>query len=295
MLAENPRAVIGGNNPPPDADLLFIDARIVERAALYLQFLFPRHGLESMLAKRKCGAALGFRRVLCNSLRGLVQTDNLAAVLGLNRKTVSEDQQSVDVWADADDVFAELMDHVRAAILGTVSVDAEAFFDLLASHMAHEPERRREEKQRRALIAADKRALAQAHADAQKAKAKNDLASLRRALGDIPKAEAILAEHTGARPIARDLSVAGVAVLEMLMVREAALRDTSKKGIKHRRRRSELDARGVNECLRLGLAREAIPYGAKDPDPPIGPTPFGEKCYLEALSMGRIEKQRKAK
>ena len=42
-------------------------------------------------------------------------------------------------------------------------------------------------------------------------------------------------------------------------------------------------------------AREAIPFGAKDADPPIGLTPFGTKCYLEALSMGRIEKPRRAK
>lgn len=294
MLAENPRAIIGGNNPPPDADLLFIDARIVERGAQYLQFLFPKHGLDSMLAKRKCGAALGFRRILCNALRGTVGVESLGIILDLNRKTVSEDMQSVDVWCENDDVFAEIMDHIRAAILGTVQIDADCFFDLLAAHMAGEPERRREEKARRALIAADKRELARKLMDATKAKAKGDLTKLKQALGDIPKAEAILALHTGARPIARDLTVNAIAVLEMLMVREAELADTRKK-VARRRLRSELDARGVNECIRLGLAREAIPFGAKDADPPIGLTPFGTKCYLEALSMGRIEKPRRAK
>ena len=41
------------------------------------------------------------------------------------------------------------------------------------------------------------------------------------------------------------------------VVREAALRDTNRK-VARRRLRSEMDARGVNECIKLGLAREAL-------------------------------------
>ena len=284
--AENPRAVLGHNNPPPDeaADILFIDARLVKEAASYIQFRFQHQRLEAFLSKRKAGLPLGFRRVLCYCLKGLVSTDALAEILSLNRKTLSEDQQSVELWTEEDDAFAEDVENLRMAVMGHIAVNLERFVQTLSAFMADEPDRRRDEKKRRALLAADKRALAEKEREKSQEKISN-LKSLKVALNNKPNAEAILAHHAGARETARRISERALAVLDAVQRADAK--------VAGRCATSALDRQGLAECIATGIARVAEPHLSKNPDPAIGPTAFGARVYLEAISQKRITLEKK--
>ncbi len=278
LEAENPRARIGGNNPPPDDDLLFIDARIVMKAAEYIQFQFQ--GLDALLTKRKDKRAMGYRKVLEYCLKGLVSNDHLSRILGINRKTIGEDQQRPERWAEADDEFAEDIEHVRLAIIGHVSVNLERFEERLAAWVEEDPELRREEAQTRAEALARRRKDAAAAAEKERARIR-EVGRLKKTLAGVPSAAAVIAEHLGPRELARRLSAEALAVVETL-TKQAA------KGAHPKR--STLRADGLAECHKHGLARLAEPYLSRAEDPMVGPTPLASRVYLEAIAQGLLEK-----
>ena len=282
-VAENPRAAIGHNQPPPDDDLRFIDARLVEDAARYLQFRFQRWGLDALMAKRKGGPVLAFRRALMCCLKGLVATEALEAITGFNRKTIGEDQQSIETLCEADDAFAEDFENLRLAVLGHVSINLERFAQTLLDFMEREPERRREDKARRKAALELKRQQVARELERQRTRV-SQLRPLAAALKSVEGRDAILAAQAGARETARTVAGRTLAILGQIVRAEA-------KGV--RNHASFYSAPDVQECLRLGMARVAEPHLSKAPDPAIGPTAFGARVYAEAIGLKKITLEKK--
>lgn len=272
-------AGIGHNNPPPDID--FIDLRIVYETARYLQWKFG--GLDDLMLKRSGGRrAMGFRKLMCSALRGVVPRDSLARILGINSKTMGEDQQRPDVWAEDDEGFAIQNEHLRQAVIGNAMLEVAVMEERLEELVRTDPERRTLEKQQRLHELAAKRAELAEEDLRSKAKARKVETDLRKALGNTPNAEAIIAKHKGARAVARDLSEAGVAAIEVLA--KLAAKSKSRRALT-----SELNAAGLKEALRLGLAHNAEPYMSAAPDPQIGLSELGGKVYLECVALGRVQ------
>ncbi|MFZ2738959.1 MAG: hypothetical protein WAY02_12095, partial [Burkholderiaceae bacterium] len=114
-LVDNPRAVIGHNQPPPDEvapPIDFISARLVHFGAEYLQAIYG--DLADVLGKKKGARPKSFRYLLFACLRARCQVplNSLAAIVGINVKGVGEDSQRPEKWAELDDEFAGLLDHV---------------------------------------------------------------------------------------------------------------------------------------------------------------------------------------
>lgn len=282
-LPDNPRERIGGNNPPAD-DLLFIDRRIVADAGEYLQFRFKN--LANLYVSGKSRAhkrPMGFRKTLEYCLEGIVTQESLAEIIGRCRETIGEDQARVKVWAEMDDEFASDIEHVRQAVIGHVSVNVARLEAKLEAFVRDDPRLRRLEDQKRAHELAEKRALiAAADLDARQRARKTD-AALKRALKGAPNAEAIRARHAGPRETARKLSREALGVIESMALKK----------LKHRHLKTyELNAEGLAECLRLGLAQDAEPFMSKAPERErmVGPTQLGLQCYHEALQQGLIAK-----
>lgn len=274
-------AGLGHNSPPPDID--FIDLRIVYETARYLQWKFG--GLDDLMLKRSGGRrAMGFRKIMCSALRGVVPRDSLAKILGINSKTMGEDQQRPDVWAEDDEGFAIQNEHLRQAVIGNAMLEVAVMEERLEELVRTDPERRTLEKQQRLHELAAKRADLAAAELKSRAKARAVETDLRKALGNAPNADAIIAKHKGAKAVARDLSESGVAAIEVLAKLAADKRKP------RRALTSELNAAGLKEALRLGLAHNAEPYMSAAPDPQIGLSELGGRVYLECVALGRVGK-----
>lgn len=297
-FAPNPRAVIGGNFPPPDdddtAEPTIEEARIVASAISYLQFKVQ--GLEEVLTKRKGGRILGWRLALANCLKGRVRQNSIRKLLGYNRKTMGENQQRADMWAEHDDEhgdgsFGDLMERLRHAFEADYQVDAPALEKKLKAYVKLDPDLRRVEELNRERLAAAAEAEAAAADLERRAKERaRDLKAqaVAKSLKGVKGAGSIVAEHIGAAKLAEKISDAAMAVVEKTVKAEAKGGD--------RRTRDDLDAAGLKEATKLGLVREAIPHLAPVPkDPPIAPTDLGRRVFLEAVKLKRIRvKKRKA-
>lgn len=304
----NPRAVLGGNFPPPDDDdntePTIEEARIVASAIAYLQFKVS--DLEEVLTKRKGGRILGWRLALANCLKGRVRQNSIRKLLGYNRKTMGENQQRADMWAEHDDEhgdgsFGDLMERLRHAFEADYQVDAPALEKKLKHYVRIDPDLRRIEEQRREHEAAAAEAEAAAADLERRAKERaRDLKAqaVAKSLKGVKGAGAIVAEHIGAKKLAATISDGAIAVIEKTV--KADMKAVEKTGKADARGAlkltSELDAAGLRECKKFGLVRESIPHLAPKPDdPPIAPTDLGRRVFLEAVKLKRIRvKKRKA-
>lgn len=275
---------------PPTAD----EARIVGAAIAYIQFKRP--GLEAILEKKKGKDNLGWRLVLVNALKDRVRGSALAKILGYNRKTMGENQQRVDAWIEHDEEhgagdFGELIAALRDAIKADAYVDIIALEPRIKAYTKLDPELRELERQKRAAEAAaiEAERIAnelEARASGRKQRLAEKEKRLRYNLKGVPTKRAIVAQHEGPERTAKKLSDRGIAVIDKLVRSE-------NRGI--RPLGSTLDGLGLKECLALGLAREALPHLApKTNDPPYGPTPLGQRVFLEAVQQGRITLKSKA-
>jgi hypothetical protein len=281
----NPRERIGGNGGPPlDDDLadpLFIDKRIVAEAVEYLQFRAP--SLSRLLDKRKDARAIGYRKVMEYCLKGLVSNDSLHKILKINRKTIGEDQQRPERWAEIDDEFAEQVEHLRNAIIGHVSINMELFEEKLLYFLEIDPKLRDEEKKERLAALGERRKEIATLAEKERGRVAG-MEGLRKTLKGVKEAEAIIASHLGPKEVAKRLSRDGLAAIERLVKRYA-------KG--EHPRTSTLNEAGLKECLRFGLARDAEPHLSKAEDRQMAPTPLGARVYSEALALNILAKPKR--
>lgn len=285
------RVAIGGNNGPPidptEFDPDFISARIIKEAAEYLQFRFREFGLEHILAKRKGKRPMGFRLILSYAIRGLVPSETAARILDINRKTFGENQQRIEIWMNHEsDEGAELdaqLEHVTSAVYHHVMTKVPEVVRLVDHFVAIDPGLRALEKEAAAAALAAERA-AQAIADRQEARRIRSAGAMKSKLKGVATKEAIVASHKGPIAIAKEASPEALATLAIL-ARNAA------KGAKTVH--SELNAAGVDECLRLGLAQDAEPHLSMAKDRARGITAFGAKVYMEAIGLDLIEKPKR--
>lgn len=293
LFEPNPRAIVGGNNPPDDdADEPTIEeARIVFRVVRYIQFVAG--DLDDLLTKRKGGRVLGWRLAASNILKDVVRQNSARKLLGLNRKTMGENQQRCDVWADYDEEegdgrFGEYMAALRSAAIAHSFVEPEELNKRLKDFVRRDPDYRKLEQQRREHELAAAEADRAAEALEQAKRERKALASAKQVAKSLKGAtskDAIVAGHLGPKRLANSISDAALAVVEKLVKAEA-------KGA--RRSTRELDPTGLKECLKLGLAREAIPHLAPRPDdPPIAPTELCQRVFLEAVELKRIKIKKK--
>jgi hypothetical protein len=293
----NPRAVIGGNGGPaldesdtsaPTAE----EARLVFSAIAYVQFKRP--GLENIVVKRKGGKVLGWRLLVANALKDRVRQSALAELLKFNRKTTGENQQRADRWAEYDDEFGdgefgELLADLRHAIIADSHVRVDEIDAKLSFFIKKDPELRELERiQREAEAAAAEmeRDVAEAERrrkERERLAAANDLA---KSLKGVENKAAILAKHKGPKHIAKKASDAALVVVEKLIKKAS-------KGVHPPT--SALNAEGLQECLTLGLAKNAEPYLSKSEDPMIGPTALCAQVYAEALAQGRLKTPKRKK
>lgn len=295
LFEPNPRAVVGANFPPcdePDAPTIE-EARLVASAIEYIQAF--SEGLEDLLVKRKGGRLLGWRLALANILKDRVRQNSLRQLLGFNRKTMGENQQRCDAWAEHDDEhgdgsFGRHMEALRSAVEAHSFVDRVALEKQLKAYVKLDPELRRLEEQKRAHELAEQEALAAAaslEAAEAEQKAKAEIRAMAKTLKGIEHADAIIAERMGPKRLAKEITDPALAVIEKLAKADA-------KGA--RRNASELNPQGLQECIRLGLARESIPHLAPRPeDPPIAPTDLGRRVFVKAVEEGRIKAKKRMK
>lgn len=296
----NPRAVIGANNPPPDeavdpADLLFIDARIVEWTLVYIQDVFEVESLRVSGKARALKKAMGLRRAAVYCLAdGLVSQDSLGDILGYHRDTIGDDQASVARWASLDDEFAEWVENLRLAVIGNVNVriHRDAFVDRMMHWIASDAALKRKKDRRAAAALAAKRKAA---ADALEAEEKHvakvkEHAETLRARG-YKNASAVEAEHMGPKALARRLTKEALGVVDAVHLAETKI--TPKKG--ERLRMSALDEVGLEECQDYGLVRDGEPYLSKARDRYVAPTLMLQSVYFEAIALGRLQKPKRKK
>lgn len=285
MERSNPREFIGANGPPDDEEEppTLEEARKIAEAAAYIQFRFP--DLKNVLAKRKGKTEMGFRKVLTHILKPEVRLHALHVILMMNRKTIGEDQQRPIIWSDLDDEFDAQLEHVREAVIRHISIDPGKFTSRLDYWVGKDPELRDLEKlQRQAELAALR--AEQAAADIKERGRLSKVAELKKTLGRSHLAQRVEAEHLGPSSLSERISDEAIAVIEILVKREV-------KG--QRPPASELNAKGLAECKRLGLARCAEPHLSKAIDPKWGPTGLCAKVFEAALASGRIAKPKKSK
>jgi len=296
----NPRIFIGANGGPQDETdkPTMEEARIVASAIEYVQAF--SHGLEELLTKRKGGRILGWRLALANVLKDRVRQNSLRQLLGFNRKTMGENQQRCDVWAEYDDEngdgsFGRHMEALRDAVTSHSYVDRQAIEAKLKAFVKLDPELRKLEEKRREHEAAAleaERAAAELQDRAKKRKRQADAASLEKTLKGVRNAKAIAAEHIGAERLALILSDAAIAVIEKTVKADMkAAEKTGKSGAKGERKlASELDPAGLKECMKYGLVLESIPHLSPRPsDPPIIPKDLGHRVFLAAVEAKRIK------
>lgn len=284
LEAMNASAGIGHNNAP-EIDPDFISARMIEKGARVLQWIWP--SLDNILAKRKGGAELGFRHVLLHCLQGIVPQQVVADCVGLNRKTAGEGAARPSAWADEDEWFSEHLERVRQIVVGYASLDEATFAERIQEFVATDPERRRAAERLKAECEAAAK-KADAAADKLERQRLDRLSDLRKSVRSHPRRDAIIAEQEGPKQTARKASEAALVVLEALSIREPQLCDDKRKKVS-RLTMGELNTAGANECIRLGLAQSAEPYLSKSNDPMVKPTPFGLRVYLEAIASGRVK------
>lgn len=295
----NPRAVMGGNFPPPDDDdgtsPTIEEARCVAHTVSWLQDKVGN--LEDLLVKRKGGRILGWRHVAANCLKDRVRQNSQAVLLQFNRKTWGENQHRCDAWCEYDDEHEDgqlsvFIERVRHAIVADYQVDeatVEGLNAKLKFYVKKDPEMRALEELRREAIAAE----AEANAEVKRLEAADkhtkrvaSAKAVERALKGVKGASAIVAQHLGPKLLAEKLSEASLAVVEKLVKAEA-------KGA--RRKASDLDKAGLKECIDKGLARIVQPYLAPMPeDPEISLTDLCQRVFVEAVEQKRLKvKKRK--
>lgn len=297
VRAENPRAVIGSNGGPPlddddKAPPTPEEARIVYAAIAYIQFKRP--GLDDFMEKKKGKVKLGWRLLVLNMLRDRVRQSSIKQLLKFNRKTVGENQQRADSWAELDEEFDALLSDLRAAVIADYHVDAPALEAKLKAFVLADPDLQRLEEQKRASLAAAEEAEAAAERhEAKKREAKRaekmKVSPLTKAaLKNVPDADAIQARYKGPAVIAKKISDEAVSVIAALL--------TSAEG---RKPASALNASGLKECAKLGITRLAEPSQPKGAppvaDPRHGITAFGQLVGAQALEQGRIKKKKRKK
>jgi len=273
------------DNSPPTAE----EARIVFAAVRYVQWKSER---EDVLTKRKGGATLGWRLALVNCLKDRVRQNSLRQLLKLNRKTMGENQQRADRWAEHDEEhgtgeFGEMIARLREAIIADGLIDVEAMTVRLKEYVKLDPELRELERMQREHEAAA--AEAERAADELEARARERVRRARandvsKALKGVKGAATIVAQHRGPKDIAKRASEAALAVVERLIKKSA-------KGIYPPT--SDLHADGLKECFKLGLARSAEPHLSKADDPKVGPTALCAQVYAEAIAQKRLKPPKK--
>lgn len=237
-------------------------------AIAYVQFKRP--GLEDFMSKKKGKVKLGWRKVVFNLCKDRVRQNSLHKLLKFNRKTVGEDQQRPDVWAEMDPEFDELLATLRHAVEADAHVDVDAIEAKLKEFVLADPDLRKLEQRAREHEAAADEALAAAEAlDARRKRIKRLSSASETKASHLPNA------------VAKRLSHEALAVLERLMKKKA-------KSIHPRA--SELNAAGLAECVQAGLAKDAEAHLSNATDRQHAPTAFGTRVYLEALAQDLIAK-----
>jgi len=297
ILSENPRERIGGNGRPAldeddNAAPTSEEARRVFGAIAYVQFKRP--GLENIAVKRKGGKVLGWRLLVANALKDRVRQSALAELLHYNRKTTGENQQRADRWAEYDDEhgdgeFGDLLADLRHAIIADSHVRVAEIDAKLAFFIKKDPELRELERLQRESEAAAVEAERAADEAEKRRREKAKLAAaneLAKSLKGVEDKDAILAKHKGPKHIAKKASDATLAVVDKLIKKSA-------KGIHPPT--TSLNADGLRECFKLGLARSAEPHLSKSEDPMVGPTALCTQVYAEAIAQGRLKAPKRKK
>lgn len=284
-LAENPRAIIGHNQPPPDAasGVTVEEARMVMRAIKYVQDYWP---IKSILIKhsKKHKLEMALRIAVASALKGEVRLESLRILLQLNRKTCSENQQRPEIWAEYDPEFDAHMENFREVLYRHGRLDHEAMSERLLHWIEADPILRdleKEEKAKQKILAKQREAD-----DWEAARARlEQIAVMKTVLisGGVAEAEKIAAKHAGPEHLAKTLSDEALSVLDRIVKKD----DKGK-----RETASYYDDGGLAECMRLGLARDAEPWrpkGAPAPsDPVVGPTDLAKRVFVKAVAIKRI-------
>lgn len=157
----NPRAVIGGNNPPDDTDLSFLDARIVLLGAEFLQFTYGE--LENLFISGKARAAkrrMGFRRILSYCLAEVVSQTAQGDVMNLTRDTIGDDQAAVRKCCELDDEFAEYVEDTKLGMIGFIRARTnQERFEARLKHWTTATPNLKRKRDARAIISATAKAL----------------------------------------------------------------------------------------------------------------------------------------
>lgn len=134
QLPENPRAVVGHNQAPPDFD--FINSRMVLWGAEFLQFSYGH--LDDLFVSGKARAnkrKMWFRRVLSYCLSELVGQEAQARVMDRHRDTIGDDQAAVREWCEKDDDFAERVEKIRLGMDAYIHIKTDQ--DWFEGRLAH--------------------------------------------------------------------------------------------------------------------------------------------------------------
>lgn len=311
VLAENPRARIGGNNPPPDepkedkSPPTPEEARKVYETIAYVQFKCP--GLDGLMEKKKGKRKRGWRLLVLNLLKGRgVRQNAVADLLGYNRKTIGDDMNSPDLWAESDPEFEDLVCRFRAAVEADAQVDTQATEEKLIYWAKEDAVVRKAAERMRLHLAAALEAERAADAlEAQKAAKLAEAERIKRAkaveaaLKGQANKEALAAQQLGADLLAKKLPDEAISALALFLnSKDGRRRESEFKVVEKAKKIIDLPV-GLDRCKRLRLARISEPTPPRGVPPPADPrfilTDFGSSVAAAAVALGRIQKKKRKK
>lgn len=295
--AENPRARLGGNNPPPDEEAedtksppTIEEITRVMRAIEYVKFRAP--DMEDLLTKRKGGRIMGWRLALAWALKGSVRLVAVHTLLQLNRKTAGENQQRPEEWMKLNEDLEEELANFREAVYRDGCIDFKKTDKLLRDFIKSDPQLRTLEEQEKAHLKAAHEAESEAARLAALAEAKA-IDRLKRSLKGVKGKQAILSEHKGSTQLAKEISEDCLRVVVKIVVREAKGGRYPASFFDKPDDHGASLAFALQQCIKLGLAKKNEPHLSKSADPTITPTDLAQRVYVAAFKVGRLKKKKK--
>lgn len=224
-------------------------------------------------AKRGTPRHLIIRKGLVMSVKGLLPTTELAAILGMNRSTIEDDQAAAENWMEADDAIDASLANMSECVARFIAVNPQVLEDAMTQQYRYDQSIKKMEE----IARAEERERRRAEETRRDAARRRRFASIEqmeetlRSQG-ITNWKAMGAQQRGAEHTADSLSPRAKADLTKLMRADGLSKFDD-------RRLPEDKIVALTELLELGLAKR-LPLQKSDENVPrVAITAFGMSAH----------------